>query len=164
MTERIPRGLAPETWADRLILEAMERGEFDGLGGAGRPLALGDAGDPDWWVKRKLREEEFVALPPALELRRDRDRLLEAIENLPSEAAVRMALVALNGRILYANSHAIPGPPSTLMTMDVEPQVARWRAADPSRSIAPVAVAAPAAEPRRRWWWPWGARPGSSSR
>ena len=40
------------TLADRLILEAMEAGEFDGLAGAGKPLP--GAGCPDdelWWVR-----------------------------------------------------------------------------------------------------------------
>ena len=37
-----------ESHIDRLIREATERGEFDNLPGAGKPLNLGGADDPDW--------------------------------------------------------------------------------------------------------------------
>ena len=38
---------------ERAIREAQERGEFDDLPGAGKPLAdLGDPDDPMWWVRR----------------------------------------------------------------------------------------------------------------
>ena len=46
-----------ENWespVERAIREAQERGEFDNLPGAGKPLRnLGspDVEDPDWWVK-----------------------------------------------------------------------------------------------------------------
>lgn len=44
-----------ENWVDRQIREAMERGEFDNLPGAGKPLEL----DPseDWWIKAKMARE-----------------------------------------------------------------------------------------------------------
>ena len=41
----------PKWWA--AIREAQERGEFDNLPGAGKPLTdLGDTDDPMWWVRR----------------------------------------------------------------------------------------------------------------
>jgi hypothetical protein len=46
-----------ESHIDRLIREATERGEFDNLPGAGKPLNLGGADDPDWWIKSKMRQE-----------------------------------------------------------------------------------------------------------
>ena len=60
--------------ADRRIREAMERGEFDGLPGAGQPIPdLEDGYDPDWWAKKwvqreGLSREELAAL---LEARRN---------------------------------------------------------------------------------------------
>ena len=51
-----------ESWIDRQIREAMERGEFDDLPGAGRPLHLDD--DPDWWVKAKIARENLEPLLP----------------------------------------------------------------------------------------------------
>ncbi len=49
-----------ESVAERRIREAMERGEFDGLIGTGRPLP--DAGvpyDEMWWVKRWIARERL---------------------------------------------------------------------------------------------------------
>ena len=47
-----------ESLAERRIREAQERGDFDGLPGAGRPLeGLDGPYDELWWVKRKLARE-----------------------------------------------------------------------------------------------------------
>jgi hypothetical protein len=47
--------------AENRIREAMERGEFDHLEGAGRPFDNADGHyDPDWWLKRKLQREQFI--------------------------------------------------------------------------------------------------------
>jgi hypothetical protein len=47
--------------AENRIREAMERGEFDHLEGAGRPLDDADGHyDPDWWLKRKLQREQLT--------------------------------------------------------------------------------------------------------
>ncbi len=60
--------------ADRRIREAMEKGDFDDLPGAGEPIPdLNDGYDPDWWAKKwvkreGLSREELAAL---LETRRD---------------------------------------------------------------------------------------------
>jgi hypothetical protein len=40
------------------IREAMQRGEFDQIEGAGRPFTdLGGHYDSDWWIKKKLQRE-----------------------------------------------------------------------------------------------------------
>lgn len=65
VTGRKPAGMEWESWVDRQIREAQERGEFDDLPGAGKPLP--DRGRPYeemWWVKRKLRDENLCYLPP----------------------------------------------------------------------------------------------------
>lgn len=49
-----------ESLADRRIREAMERGDFDDLPGAGKPLP--DAGQPYdemWWVKKWIAREQL---------------------------------------------------------------------------------------------------------
>ncbi len=38
MTERKPPGVSFETWIDKQIREAADRGEFDNLPGAGKPI------------------------------------------------------------------------------------------------------------------------------
>ena len=43
------------TWVDLQVRQAMERGEFDDLPGAGKPIeGLGAEHDPDWWLKKSL--------------------------------------------------------------------------------------------------------------
>jgi hypothetical protein len=42
----------PESHIDRVINEAIERGEFEDLPGEGKPLpSAGIRDDPDWWVR-----------------------------------------------------------------------------------------------------------------
>lgn len=63
----------PESWIDRVIREAAERGEFDDLEGAGKPLeALDQRYDENWWVKRWIKRENLdpAALEKLLEDRR----------------------------------------------------------------------------------------------
>jgi hypothetical protein len=48
-----------ESWIDRQIREATERGEFDNLPGAGKPLKLRYPNDPDWWIKQKIEDEDL---------------------------------------------------------------------------------------------------------
>ena len=54
-----------ESLAERRLREAAERGEFDDLPGAGRPIpGLDGTYDPNWWVKEWIRRtslEETVA-------------------------------------------------------------------------------------------------------
>ncbi len=55
--------LAIQIIADDKIRTAIERGEFDRLPGLGKPLYLDDADDPDWWIRKKLREEDLLPKP-----------------------------------------------------------------------------------------------------
>jgi len=65
MTERKPPGVGFETWVERQLREAAERGAFDDLPGAGKPIPdLDKPHDELWWVKQKLRRENFSYLPP----------------------------------------------------------------------------------------------------
>ena len=54
--------------AENLIRDAMERGEFDHLPGAGRPLPDVDEGyDPMWWIKKKIAAERMTMKRPDAE-------------------------------------------------------------------------------------------------
>lgn len=55
MTERKPPRATFESWIEQQIRGACERGDFENLEGAGRPIP-GRAGD-DWWVRGYLRRE-----------------------------------------------------------------------------------------------------------
>jgi DnaJ-like protein len=130
VTERKPAGMSWETWIDRQIREGMERGEFDGLPGHGKPIGgLDRPRDELWWVRDKLRREDVSYLPPALALRKEVEDVRASIPDAPDEAAVRRVVADLNVRIVAANSRVTSGPPSTLVTLDVEREVARWAAA-----------------------------------
>ena len=90
MTERKPFGVSWETWIDRQIREGMERGEFDGLPGHGKPIQDVDRPhDELWWVRDKLRREGVSYLPPTLALRKDVEDARAAIGEATTEAEVR---------------------------------------------------------------------------
>lgn len=130
MTERKPPRVSWESWIDGQIRTAQERGEFDNLPGKGRPIAdLDDPHDELWWIKRLLKREEISVLPPALALRKDVDDALDQLANLRSEKSVRDIVTELNRRIREMNAKPAPGPPTTLMPLDVDAIVVRWRAA-----------------------------------
>jgi hypothetical protein len=128
MTDRKPRGVGFETWVERQIREATERGEFDNLPGAGKPIAdLDDPHDELWWVKGKLRRENFSYLPPTMALRKEAEDALAAASTAASEAEVRRIVADINARIVEGNRKAASGPPLNLMPFDVERVVAAWR-------------------------------------
>jgi hypothetical protein len=128
MTERKPPGVGFQSWVERQIQEAMERGEFDNLPGAGKPIAdLDKPHDELWWVKDKLRRENLSYLPATLALRKEAEDALAAAMGARSEAQVRRILAAINRKILDGNRKAASGPPLNLMPFDVERVVAGWR-------------------------------------
>ncbi|GAA3735088.1 hypothetical protein HDA32_003946 [Spinactinospora alkalitolerans] len=128
MTERKPPGVSFETWVDRQIREATERGEFDNLPGAGKPIPeLDEPYDESWWVKRKLRRENVSLLPPTLALRKEAEDALAAASRAGSEAEVRRIVADVNDRITEMLKRPTSGPPLNLMPFDVERVVSEWR-------------------------------------
>ncbi len=120
-----------ESWIDRQIREAMERGEFDDLPGAGRPLHLDD--DPDWWVKAKIARENLEPLlPTPLALRREVERLPETLADARTEAEVREIVADLNARIKESYLRPHDGPRVVVGIVDADAAVARWREGGPS--------------------------------
>ena len=127
MTPRRGPGQSWESVVDREIRRAQERGDFDNLKGAGRPLPNIDRPyDASWWIRRKAREEQLTRLPPALQLRKDRDDARAAVAAARSEDEVRAILEKVNAHIRYTNRTIVTGPPSSVMPLDVEAAVATW--------------------------------------
>ena len=128
--DRKPPTMRWETWVERKIRESMERGEFDNLPGAGQPIAdLARPYDELWWLRRKLRDEQFSIEPPVLELRRQFDDFRARIDAAGSEAEVRRLVETINQRILYVNTHTTSGPATELAPLNVERVVEQWRSA-----------------------------------
>lgn len=128
MTERKPPGVTFETWVDKQIREATERGDFAHLPGAGKPLAHRDQPyDEMWWIKEKMSREHLSYLPPSLALRKDAEDALEAATKAPSEAALRRILTEVNERIRAALRTPLEGPPLNLVPFDIDELAGKWR-------------------------------------
>jgi hypothetical protein len=128
MTRRKPPGATWESWIDRQIREAEDRGEFDDLAGAGKPIPdLDKPFDDLWWVKDKLRREGLSYMPPSVALRKEAGDALLAASRAGSEAEVRQVISAINDKIREANRKTIAGPPLMLVPYDVERVVREWR-------------------------------------
>lgn len=115
-------------WVDHQIRQAMARGEFDNLPGAGKPLRLPDRHDPDWWVKSLIERERLTGvLPPALALRKEDAALDAELDRLATEEEVRRALAEFNQRVVEARRQLQGGPPVVTPTREVEDEVDLWR-------------------------------------
>lgn len=134
-------------YVETAIQQAIRRGEFDDLPGAGKPLDLGGTHDPDWWIRRKIQREQLTGLgPPALTLRVEHAEMAARLDALSREDEVREAVEDFNRRVIEARRQLLGGPPVVTPTHDVEDEVAGWR----ERRVARDAAAAASAPPRRR--------------
>lgn len=128
MTERKPPGVPFESWVDKQIREAEERGAFADLPGAGKPLpALDEPYDELWWIKGKMRREGLSVLPPALVLRKAAEDAVAAVAEARSERQVKRIIADINERIEAAIRRPPEGPPLNLVPFDVERVIADWR-------------------------------------
>ncbi|HEY6743989.1 MAG TPA: DUF1992 domain-containing protein [Lapillicoccus sp.] len=150
-----------EGWVDRQIREARERGDFDNLPGAGKPLGdLGDPNDPDWWVRNYIEREKLDisgALPTPLALRKEAASFPESLADVRSEVQVREILEDFNHRVKIDRLRPAVGnlPPLLARTVDVDEVVEQWR--ELRSAVAPPTTPAPVAdEPvstRGPGWW-----------
>nr|WP_214059648.1 DUF1992 domain-containing protein [Nocardioides aquaticus] len=146
-----------QTWVDEQLRIAMERGDFDDLPGAGKPIKdLGQSHDPDWWLKRLVERENITVLPASLQLRKDDAALDERLDALAVEREVRREVEEFNARVIRARYTPADGtPPLITMPRDVEETLAGWRERRAARTaeLAARRVAEDAARPPRRRWW-----------
>ncbi|MEU3736114.1 MULTISPECIES: DUF1992 domain-containing protein [unclassified Streptomyces] len=137
MTERKPPGVDFESWIDKQIREAEERGDFATLPGRGKPLPEGldtASHDEQWWVKQKMVREGLSHLPPTLALRKEAEDVLAAAPEAPSEQAARRLVTDLNAKIREALRMPPPGPPLGLKPFDVDEVARTWRDRHADRS------------------------------
>ena len=164
MTERKPPGMSFETWVDHQISRSIERGDFDHLAGAGKPIPglHRDETAYDWAVAKARREgvDTAAMLPPGLALRRERDELPLRAGQLASEELVRALAEDYNARVeafwrrpQESRWSPVPG------LADVEALVAEWHRTRPPQPSPPAPEASAPARRRRfpRWRSP---RPG----
>ncbi|CAM5424569.1 DUF1992 domain-containing protein [Streptomyces tanashiensis] len=128
MTERKPPGVSFESFVDKQIREAAERGDFRSLSGFGKPLPDDSAPyDELWWIKGKMHREGASVLPPSLALRKEAEDAEAAVAAAVSESQVRRILGEINTKIAEALVRPPAGPPLNLRPFDVEAAVERWR-------------------------------------
>ena len=143
-------------WVDLQVRRAIERGDFDDLPGAGKPLRLPDRHDPDWWVKQLVEREKITGIaPPAIGLRKEDQELDDVLDREPNEDGVRRVVEDFNRRVVDARRQLTGGPPVVTRTRDPEDEVLAWRAriaARRERNRQLAEAAAPPPQARRRWW------------
>jgi Domain of unknown function (DUF1992) len=148
VTERKPQGMTFRSWIDQQISEAAERGAFDNLSGAGRPLP--SKPDPDGlaWLRDYVRREGVSTdelLPTPLKLRKQAHRLTETAQTFRSEQEVRDAVAELNFQI--KEWRRIPlGPPVFVPLVDEEALVRTWRDSRKATTATPAPASAGADE------------------
>lgn len=145
-------------WVEQQLRIAFERGDFDDLPGAGKPLeGLGTEHDPDWWVKKLVEREQISVLPPALELRKEDAELAQRLDRITAESEVREELEGFNARVRRARMQLLGGPPVITPERDVDAEIEAWHERRTARIQARRAALETAtrdesAQRRRRWF------------
>jgi hypothetical protein len=118
-----------ESWVERQIRGATERGEFDNLPGQGKPIkGLNGRDEENWWVKAYLEREQLpLPLPTSLALCKEVTELPDTLADVPDEQSVREIVSDLNHRIAASHRIRADGPPIVVRVVDVEATVAAWR-------------------------------------
>jgi hypothetical protein len=156
MTERKPPGMKFETWIEKQIREAEDRGAFENLRGAGKPIpGLGGPQEEQWWVKNYIRREQLdidPLLPTPVLLRKEIERLPETVRKLRTEQQVRDTVADLNQRIMDWWRDGT-GPQIHVGRVNADRVVEQWLTDRPAPVQAPVQDGSgdPRAEPTS-WW------------
>ncbi|EOM77141.1 DUF1992 domain-containing protein [Rhodococcus rhodnii] len=158
MTERKPPDITFESWVDRQIRVAQQRGDFDDLPGTGKPIPP-DTGEYEW-IRRYAEREQLptdAMLPTPLRLRRRVERIADEVRDCRSEADVRSAVAELNREIV--EHLRVPSTPHIPVPLaDIEETVATWRQGRRESAARALAADSPVQRtrrhrgPRRRRW------------
>lgn len=116
-------------WVESAVEEAIARGDFADLPGAGKPLDLPETHDPDWWIKGRLEGDDVdrdALLPTVVLLRREREGLDETLALLPDEASARAYAEDFSERVL-ADRRENRFARMLAATLDADEAAQRWR-------------------------------------
>lgn len=154
MTKRRPQGMSTQEWVEAQIQRAQNAGEFDNLAGAGKPLKLADQHDPDWWVKDFIRREDVeteALLPPAVQLRKEKQQVLDKVRGMRRESEVREYLADLNKRIRI-NIRDTTGPVVPTGPVNEDAVIAQWRMDRPAPQSRPQPTEVSSPEKKKSIW------------
>ncbi|WP_290514439.1 DUF1992 domain-containing protein [Aeromicrobium sp.] len=115
-------------WVDIQLRQAMRRGDFDNLPGAGKPIpGIDGPHDPDWWLKSLIERERITGvLPPALALRTEDAQLDDLLDRETTPNGVRRIVDDFNARIVEARRQLQGGPPVITPLRDAEREIGEW--------------------------------------
>jgi hypothetical protein len=156
MTERKPPGMSTQEWVQSQVQRAANAGEFDNLALAGKPLTrLAAPHDPDWWVKDFIRREQIetdALLPPAMLLRKEKQKVQETVARMRRESEVREYLTDLNQRI-RVSIRDTTGPVVPVGMVNEEAILAQWQdeRAEAAAKPQPVAEVEPPVQKKSFW-------------
>ena len=157
MTQRRPPGITTESWIERQIREAEQRGQFANLPGAGKPLTLDDE-DLVAKVVRNAGVDVTDFLPPPLRLAKQVEDLQGRLARESSESRARAYVEELNREIRAEIPKPQNGPPLRVRPVDVDAVMAEWAALRTARlealqaARAAATPAEPPVTPRRSWF------------
>jgi len=157
MTERKPPSMEMKDWVEAQIKQAQDRGEFENLAGAGKPIPkLADPHDSDWWVKDFIKREKIEAdalLPPTMLLRKEKAAIREKVAKMRTETEVRDYLEDLNKRILLQVRDAT-GPVIPVGRTDEDAVLRQWHEDREALRAAQAEARAqePEPAPKRSFW------------
>ena len=126
-----------ESYPERLVREAIERGDFDHNPYAGRPVDLGRPGAERPWIVGWLEREHLKdVVPPALQLRRAKTEIQRILREVHSEWQARQIIEALNDQIRAFDAVPSDGTRIAIALLDVEATLAAWRSQRADRESA----------------------------
>lgn len=123
---RKPPGMSWESYVERQIQEARERGDFDDRRRGDSSVTSATTYDENWWIKEKLSREKINGAPATVQLRLRVERERQRLGERPSEEAVRALVAKLNDEILATNAGNL-GPLLPQPSLDPEEWVRVWK-------------------------------------
>lgn len=116
------------------IDKAAADGVFDNLPLSGKPLNLPATHDPDWWIKQRIEDGDVdrdALLPTVVLLRKERERMVQTVGLLRSEADVRAHIASYNERV-KTDRRENPHPALLAPVLDEDEWVRIWLKAQDS--------------------------------